>query len=130
MGQQERLQPLDVRDFSSMRCPMHGLVSLLTGPWTTYILWLIRVNGPMRFGQIKKQIPQISAKVLTDRVRTLEATGILSRHHEPSIPPKVTYSFTERGHELNAVLDEINALALKWSGKEQPEHCDQPFLDH
>lgn len=107
--------PFDIRDYSTMRCPMHGLVSLLTGPWTTYILWLIRINGTLRFGQLKKQMPAISAKVLTERLRMLEEAGILSRHHEATIPPKVSYSFTQRGHELETLLDQINALARQWS---------------
>jgi len=104
----------DVRAYSDMRCPMHGLLNLLTGPWTTYILWLIRNNGEMRFGQIKKQIPNISAKMLTERLRMLEETGIISRHQETTIPPKVSYKFTQRGHQLEDLLDEINMLAVKW----------------
>lgn len=105
----------DIRDYSTMRCPMHGLLNLLSGTWTTYILWLIRTHGDMRFGQIKKQIPAISAKVLTERLRMLEEAGILLRVQEATIPPKVTYSFTERGHQLNTMLDEINTLALDWA---------------
>lgn len=105
----------DIREYSAMRCPMHGLVSLLTGPWTTYILWLIRTHGTLRFGQLKKQMPAISAKVLTERLRMLESAGILLREQEATIPPKVSYSFTQRGHDLVALLDEINALALRWS---------------
>jgi len=107
----------DIRDYSAMRCPMHGLISLLTGPWTTLVLWLIRQNGPMRFGQIKKQIPLISAKVLTERLRMLEEAGILYRDHKPTIPPSVTYGFTQRGHELDKLLDNINAVAQSWAGK-------------
>jgi DNA-binding HxlR family transcriptional regulator len=114
----------NIADYSDMRCPMHGLLSLLTGPWTTYILWLIRVNGDMRFGQLKKQMPAISAKVLTERLRMLEQAGILSRHQEATIPPKVTYSFTKRGHQLESLLDEINTLAQAWSGtKIDPAEC-------
>lgn len=109
----------DIRAYSDMRCPMHGLLSLLTGPWTTYILWLIRSNGEMRFGQIKKQMPGISAKVLTERLRMLEEAGILRREQEATIPPKVTYSFTKRGHELERLLDEVNALASQWSGSDK-----------
>lgn len=105
----------DIRDYSTMRCPMHGLLNLLSGTWTTYILWLIRTHGDMRFGQIKKQMPAISAKVLTERLRMLEEAGILSRVQENTIPPKVTYSFTERGHQLNTMLDDINTLALDWA---------------
>ncbi len=100
-----------------MDCALHGLISILSGPWTTYILWLIRTRGDMRFGQLKKQMPTISAKVLTERLRMLEDVGILNRHHEATIPPKVTYSLTDRGHELEKVIDSLDALALKWSGK-------------
>lgn len=110
-----------------MRCPLHGLLNLLTGPWTMYILWLIRVNGEMRFGQIRKQLPGISAKVLTDRLRMLEEGGIISRRHEPTIPPKVSYSFTARGKELNDLLDRINALAEEW-GKQSESSLKRPAL--
>jgi DNA-binding HxlR family transcriptional regulator len=104
----------DIRDYSAMRCPLHGFLSLLSGPWTIYILWLIHANGPMRFGQVKKQIPQISAKVLTERLRMLEEAGVLLRVQEATIPPKVTYSFTTRGQQLNEMLDTVNALAGTW----------------
>lgn len=109
--------PLDLQRYSSMNCPLHGLVTILSGPWTTYILWLLRNRGGMRFGQIKKQMPSISAKVLTERLRMLEELGIVHRDHEPTIPPKVTYSLTARGHELDGAIDALDALALKWSGR-------------
>lgn len=47
----------------------------------------------------------------------LEQVGILDRHHEPTIPPKVTYFLTARGRELEAAIDALDALALKWSGR-------------
>lgn len=122
--------PFDIRDYSAMRCPMHGLVSLLTGPWTTYILWLIRINGTLRFGQLKKQMPTISAKVLTERLRMLEEAGILVRRHEPTIPPKVSYSFTKRGHELEALLDQINSLATQWCSGTPDDENNQACGDH
>ncbi len=108
---------LDLTTYSDMRCPIHGLLSLLSGTWTTYILWLIRLNGEMRFGELKKQMPKISAKVLTERLRMLEEAGILNREQEMTIPPKVTYSFTDQGHALEKLLDEVNALALDWNGE-------------
>ena len=97
-----------------IRCPMHHLVSLLSGPWTTYILWLIRSKGAQRFGELKKQMPKISAKVLTQRLRMLEDEKIIKRHQEETVPLKVTYSLTKRGKELDKLLDEINKLAKKW----------------
>ena len=115
----------DIRKYSEMRCPMDGLLNLISGPWTTYILWLIRNGQEMRFGEIKKQLPLISSKVLTERLRMLEGAGILERRQEASIPPKVSYRFTKRGHDLEELLDQINGLALHWSGsKKKPlEKC-------
>lgn len=95
-------------------CPIHHLLSLLTGPWTTYILWTIHSNGPQRFSELKKAISAISTKVLTERLRMLEKEGVVDRYQEETIPPKVTYSLTKRGKELNHLLDEINRLAKKW----------------
>ena len=101
-------------------CPMDSLLKILMGPWTTNILWLIHSTGPMRFGQLKKQMPGISAKMLTERLRMLEEVGILHREQESTIPPKVTYSLTERGHDLNKVLDGLHKLALKWNCPSSP----------
>ncbi len=109
----------DIRDYSDIRCPMDGLLTLIAGPWTTYILWLIRRGGEMRFGEIKKQMPQISAKVLTERLRMLESAGVLERHQESTIPPKVSYQFTKRGRDLENLLDQINELAQAWSGSKK-----------
>jgi len=100
-----------------IRCPMHNLLNLITGPWTAYILWLIRSQGPQRFSQLKKHIPTISSKVLTERLRMLEDEKILNRHQEETIPPKVTYSLTKHGKDLEKMLDEINKLAQKWYNK-------------
>lgn len=105
---------LSIRDHSDMQCPMDGILRILMGPWTTYILWLVRSNGPQRFGQLKKQMPTISSKMLTERLRMLEEVGILHREQEATIPPKVTYSLTERGNDLNKVLDDLKNLSIKW----------------
>jgi DNA-binding HxlR family transcriptional regulator len=109
--------PVDLAALSPMGCPLHGLVTILSGPWTTYILWLLCTRGDMRFGQIKKQMPAISAKVLTERLRMLEGVGIIDRHQELTVPPKVTYSLTARGRELETAIGALDALALKWSGR-------------
>ena len=104
----------EFREHEGNPCPMDNLLKILMGPWTTNILWLIHSTGPMRFGALKKQMPAISSKMLTERLRMLEDVGILHREQENTIPPKVTYSLTERGHDLNKVLDGLHQLALKW----------------
>ena len=95
-------------------CPMDGLLRLLTGPWTTYILWVLRSRGPTRFGELKRSVPGISAKMLTERLRMLEEARVIFRHYEPTIPPQVTYGLAPRGEELREALDMLNAVALRW----------------
>jgi len=99
---------------------MDSVLRLLMGPWTTYILWVLRSNGPTRFGDLKRRVAGISAKVLTARLRMLEQSEIIERHYAPTIPPQVTYALAKRGHELSEVLDRLNAQARSWHGDAVP----------
>ncbi|SRR5260221_13625028 len=100
-------------------CPMDGLLRLLMGPWTSYVLWVLRTGGPARFGALKQQIAGVSAKVLTERLRALEAAGIVYRNYEPTVPPAVTYGLTPRGRELDGILDALNDVAVRWQNEDQ-----------
>ena len=106
------------------QCPMDGVLRQLMGPWTTYILWLLRTQGPLRFGAIKAQMPGISSKVLTERLRQLEAARLVHRDYQPTIPPTVTYSLTTRGSELKAVLDGLNCLAVRWAAEDTADAAE------
>jgi Predicted transcriptional regulators len=97
-------------------CPMSKLMHLLSGPWTIYILWILGKNGPTRFGSLKRQITGVSSKVLTERLRMLEDSGLIYREYEATIPPQVTYGITPRTLELTPVLDELAAIAQSWYG--------------
>jgi DNA-binding HxlR family transcriptional regulator len=98
------------------KCPMDALLRLLMGPWTTYILWVLRTtNEPVRFGELKRRVPGISAKVLTERLRLLEGAQVIERRHLATIPPQVSYALAHRGKELNEVLDRLNEVALRWN---------------
>jgi DNA-binding HxlR family transcriptional regulator len=94
---------------------MDALLRLLMGPWTSYILWVLRSNGPTRFGELKRKVPGVSAKVLTERLRMLVEAGVIYRQHKPTIPPQVTYGLAPRGEELREVLDQLNAIARRWN---------------
>ena len=98
-------------------CAVGALLKVLEGPWTTYILWILSSQGPQRFGQLRRAIGGISAKVLTERRRLLEAEGIVHRDYRPTIPPEVTYSLTARGSELACVLDALDGVARRWYEK-------------
>lgn len=102
---------------SEPKCdPLAKLLSQISGQWTLYILCVLDKNGFLRFGELRAEVGGISTKVLTDRLRMLEASGIVHRHHEPTIPPKVTYSLTEQGKELSSALDHLCSLASQWYG--------------
>jgi DNA-binding HxlR family transcriptional regulator len=97
-----------------MECPSGQLLNLLAGPWTLSILWQLSNNGPTRFGDLKRKIDGISAKVLTERLRMLEEEDIIYRDYKPTIPPQVTYGLAERGEDLAQVLALIDKIAQKW----------------
>jgi len=101
------------------QCPMDALLRLLMGPWTTYLLWILRQHGSSRFGELKRRIPGISARVLTQRLRLLEQAGIVERDHQPTIPPQVSYSLTLRGQELSQVLDDLAIIAKRWEAEDK-----------
>ena len=107
-------------------CPMDRLLRLLTGPWTTYILWVLRTQGPTRFGELKRRVPGVSAKMLTERLRTLEGAGLVSRDYEATIPPKVTYALTKRGHELDEVMGKLAEIAIRWETEDKQRRARKP----
>lgn len=99
-------------------CPMDYLLRMLMGPWTTYIVYNLRTYGPQRFGELKRRVSGVSAKMLTERLRTLEGAGLVKRDYEATIPPKVTYSLTPRGHELDGVLGTLADVAMRWQAED------------
>jgi DNA-binding HxlR family transcriptional regulator len=112
-----------MREAHHAECPMDSLLRLLMGPWTSYIIWVLRNEGPTRFGELKRKVPGISAKVLTERLRMLEGAGLITRHHEPTIPPQVTYALAPRGEELRGILDTLNSVALRWRAEDQTQQA-------
>src|SRR6266581_7146896 len=97
-------------------CQIGNLLEVLTRPWTLHILWALSHNGPMRFGVLRRQVEGISARVLTERLRTLESAGFVFRHYEQTIPPAVTYGITERMKDIGKVLEQFEGLARTWKG--------------
>ena len=104
---------------SPVGCPMDSLLRLLMGPWTTYILWVLRSNGPTRFGELKRRVAGVSAKMLTERLRMLEEAGVVFRNYQPTVPPQVTYGLTARGEELRQGLDAFSQIAARWQAADQ-----------
>jgi DNA-binding HxlR family transcriptional regulator len=85
-------------------CPVTNTMAVIGGKWKPIIMWIIR-DGSKRFGEIKKLIPAITQKMLTQQLRELEFDGIIHREIYAVVPPKVEYSLTELGHTLVPILD-------------------------
>ncbi|UXI69974.1 winged helix-turn-helix transcriptional regulator [Tahibacter amnicola] len=87
-------------------CPLTECMALIGGAWTPNILWHLEA-GPRRFGELRVDIPKVSAKVLSARLRHMAEIGIISRAVIASSPPSVEYSLTDLGEQL---LPAIRAL--------------------
>lgn len=100
-------------------CQMHGLLELLSGPWTMHILCSLAINGPMRFGELKRHICGVSSRVLTVRLRMLEGKGFIHRHATDDVPSEVTYLPAQRLQEMTVVIKALRALAVKWEDEDK-----------
>lgn len=97
--------------------PLQKLMSILASPWTLLLLHRLHMEGPKRFGELKRRLGAISTKTLTERLRLLEAEGWLTRHYEPTVPPQVTYAITPKVLELDGVMRELDEIAERWYGE-------------
>ena len=95
-----------------LECPLSGCMALLGGTWTPNVIWYLS-GGPRRFGELRHDIPRISAKVLSTRLRQLESQGVISRRVVPTSPPSVEYALTKLGLELIPAINAIVEVGLK-----------------
>jgi DNA-binding HxlR family transcriptional regulator len=93
-------------------CPIGECMALLGGVWTPNLLWFLR-GGPRRFGELKVDMPGITAKVLVTRLRELESKGVVTRAVMPTSPPSVEYSLTALGKELVPAIEAIVRVGHK-----------------
>src|SRR5262245_46469562 len=113
----------------SASCPMDFILRMLMGPWTTYILYNLKTHGAQRFGELKRRVAGVSAKMLTERLRTLEGAGLVRRDYEATIPPKVTYSLTQRGHELDDVMGRLAEIGMRWEAEDAALRASRAAAD-
>ncbi len=95
-------------------CPLADAIEVFAGQWKIDILWQLRTGGTKRFGELRRLIPAISPKMLTQQLRQLERDGLVTRTHYPEIPPRVEYAVTDLHDTLVPILEAIH----KWEGEQ------------
>lgn len=93
-------------------CSVTMCMQLLGGAWTPNIIWYLR-SAPRRFSELMADIPGVSPKVFTARLKKLEQSGILIRRVMPTSPPTVEYSLTDLGQELTPAIEAIVQVGHK-----------------
>ena len=100
-------------------CPMAACMAVLGGAWTPNLIW--KLSGEARrFGELQKDIPGISPKMLTTRLRELEEKDVVIREVVPTSPPSVEYSLSELGRELVPVIDAIVRVGTRLREESSP----------
>jgi DNA-binding HxlR family transcriptional regulator len=95
-------------------CPVEATLDVIGGKWKVLILFWLR-DQVCRFGELRRKIPDISERMLTQQLRELEEHGIVHREVYPVVPPKVEYSLTAYGRTLRPITD----LMCQWGKKHQ-----------
>lgn len=95
-------------------CPhFHEAIELIGKRWTGAIVCAL-TERPMRFGELRKAIPGLSDRLLSQRLRELEDEGLVEREVEAGTPVRVTYSLTAIGERLGPAIGELRSWAKQW----------------
>ncbi len=112
--------PLPLRKSKAMappyHCPLSECMRFLAGAWAPNVLWCLS-GGPRRFGELRHDLPRISAKVLSTRLRELVQRGLIRRRVIDSSPPSAEYSLTALGEQLIPALRAIAAVGAQLKTK-------------
>ena len=96
-------------------CPyLHEAVELVGKRWSGAIVHVLLQGESMRFSEIGGAVPHLSDRLLSERMKELEARGIVERLVRDGAPARVEYSLTDMGRELAPALGELRAWALRW----------------
>jgi DNA-binding HxlR family transcriptional regulator len=106
-------------------CPLyHEAVELIGRRWTGAILRVL-MDGPMRFSEIGQAVPELSDRLLSERMKELEARGIVERTVISGPPLRVQYELSRMGHELEPALAELQRWAGRWLGASETDQGER-----
>jgi DNA-binding HxlR family transcriptional regulator len=93
-------------------CPLTECLALLRGAWAANVIWYLSAE-PRRFGELRHDIPRISARVLSARLRELESRGLVTRRVLDTSPPSAEYALTRLGRELLPAIQALTNVGQK-----------------
>lgn len=94
-------------------CPIRNVVARFGNKWSLLVILVLNENGSTRFNQLGKLIPDISSKVLSGTLQTLEADGLISRTVFPEVPIRVEYELTDTGESLVPIIQQLTDWAMQ-----------------
>ncbi|WP_027134514.1 winged helix-turn-helix transcriptional regulator [Geminicoccus roseus] len=106
-------------------CPVEATLSLIDGKWKGVILFHL-LDSTLRFNEIRRRVPSVTQRMLTNQLRELEADGLVERQVYAQVPPKVEYRLSERGRTLAPVIDALK----RWGDTSRPAKPASPSAGH
>ena len=103
----------EVRDALFPRCPIRNVLSRIGAKWSMLVLFTLENNECQRFKDLQRNIPDISQKMLTATLKTLEADGLVRREAYAEVPPRVEYSLSDKGRSLLPLINNLLAWAIE-----------------
>lgn len=102
-------------------CGIDAALDVVSGKWKGLILWELDTHRVRRFAQLRRGLPGVSEKMLTQHLRELEEDGLVHREVYAEVPPRVEYSLTEHGRTLNQALGPLGAWGIERMRREGSE---------
>lgn len=98
-----------IKEMVFQDCPIRNVLARISDKWSLLVIYTLNVRKeePLRFNALRKQIPDISQKMLTSTLKTLEADGYVNRKVYAEVPPRVEYSLTPRAESLIPIINDL-----------------------
>lgn len=112
-------------------CGIDAALDVVSGKWKGLILWELVEHGTMRFAQLRRALPGVSEKMLTQHLREMEQDGLVHRKVHAEVPPRVEYSLTDAGISLNDALEPLGdwgRARIIRDGIDLVDHSDAPRM--
>ncbi len=91
-------------------------MGIIAGKWKPAIIYALVTDGPLRFTELRRQIPRVTQRMLTQQLRDLQRHGLVERVYHAEIPPRVEYSVTPLGRSLHPIFKSV----CDWAGENFP----------